>query len=55
MSNKFVKFKAALMNLCEAHDVEIATSSYDSLQVWDRDPKQVQFEFMEDMTKQDDE
>ncbi len=39
MTTKFDRFKADLIALCEKHDVMIATSGYDSITVWDRDPR----------------
>jgi hypothetical protein len=35
---KYDKFVAALQQLCREHGVQLATSGYDSLQVWDLDP-----------------
>jgi hypothetical protein len=34
-SEKARRFVEALEVLCRAHDVQLTTSSYDSLQVWD--------------------
>ncbi len=39
MTQKFEKFKAALIALCIEHDVHLSPSQYDSLQVWERDPR----------------
>lgn len=35
MTTKFVRFVAALEALCREHDVQLCTSTYDGLQVWE--------------------
>jgi hypothetical protein len=34
MSAKYDSFKAELIALCEKHGVQLATSGYDKIQVW---------------------
>lgn len=38
MSQKYDAFVHALKALCEEHEVQLALSGYDNLQVWDMKP-----------------
>jgi hypothetical protein len=52
-SYKFIRFVAALEQLCRDHEVTLSTSEYDYLQVWDGSPEAIRggIESIEDRTK----
>lgn len=53
MSVKYDNFKRALENLCLDHDVQLATTSYGNLQVWDLDDREPIYEdYIEDRTEE---
>lgn len=48
----FEKFKAELIALCEKHGVQLATSGYDSLDVWRLQPgDEILYSGLVDMTQ----
>ena len=50
-SEKFRDFKIELEALCKKHGVQLATSTYDSIQVWDLDEgESSMFSAIEDKT-----
>jgi hypothetical protein len=52
MSGKATRFLAALLALCREHQVALAVSGYDALQIWDSEVGELDANGIQDRTTQ---